>query len=112
MFDRLIDRVSDLIGSQGAVLIAGLAVMMALVSGQVTGFSNRWEQNVVVASALITLLIVVVIQNTQNKESKALHIKLDEIVRVMEHAEDDVRSTERASKKELKEVQERAESKD
>ncbi len=110
MLDRLIDRVSDLIGSQATVLITVLAVAIALVAGQATGFSNGWEKTVVVGSALITLLIVVAIRHTQGKSSTAMQVKLDEIIRVMEDARDDVRSTERATEKELQEVRERTES--
>jgi low affinity Fe/Cu permease len=101
VLDRLIDRVSDLIGSHGAVLIAVVAVVIALVAGLVTEFSGGWEKTIVIGSALVTLLLVVAIRHTQAKSSRAMQIKLDEIIRVLDEARDDVRSTERATEEKL-----------
>ncbi|HEX2258762.1 MAG TPA: low affinity iron permease family protein [Actinomycetota bacterium] len=107
MLDKLIDRVSDLIGSQGSAVIAVLLVVASLIAGQATGYSERWEQIVLVGSALLTLIIVVAIHHTRGKEHRASQIKLDELIRALESARNDVRSTERASRDELEEIRER-----
>ena len=107
MLDKLIDRVSDLIGSQATALIAVLVVVISVIAGQATGYSERWEQIVLVGSALVTLIIVVAIHHTQGKEHRASQIKLDELVRAVESARNDVRSTERASRDRLEEIRER-----
>ena len=107
MLDKLLDRVSDLIGSQAAAFITMLAVATALIVGQAAGFSERWGQIVLIASSLLTLLMVVAIRHRQTKESKAMQIKLDEIVRALANARNEVRSTERASQEKLQELRDR-----
>ena len=54
--------------------------------------------------SVVTLLMVFVLQNTQNRDSAALHLKLDEVVRVEPEARDDVRGVESKSEEEIKEL--------
>lgn len=110
MLDRLIHRVSELVGSQAAMVLTVVAAIIAFVVGRATKFSSRWEQIVVVASAFVTLFIVVAIRHTQRQDSRAMQIKLDELIRAVENAKEDVASVERASHEELQEIRDRTQS--
>jgi low affinity Fe/Cu permease len=93
-------------GSHWALLIAAGLVLVSLSSFGVD-ITN-------IAISIVTLLMVFVLQNTQNRDSAALHLKLDEMVRVEPAARDDVRGVESKSEDEIKELhveddQERAE---
>ena len=75
--------------------------MLVVVSLTVLGVEVT---NVVIS--IVTLLMVFVLQNTQNRESAAEHLKLDEVVRVEPEARDDIRGVESKSAKEIEELQE------
>ncbi|MDO8800116.1 low affinity iron permease family protein [Phenylobacterium sp.] len=61
----------------------GLVILWAL-SGPVFGFSDTWQLVINTSTTIITFLMVFLIQNTQNRDSNALHAKLDELIRVSE----------------------------
>ncbi|HET9248931.1 MAG TPA: low affinity iron permease family protein [Actinomycetota bacterium] len=83
-------------GSHWALLIAAalVVVSLSLVGVEITN----------IAISIVTLLMVFVLQNTQNRDSAALHLKLDEMVRVQPEARDDVRGVESKTEEEIKEL--------
>ena len=83
-------------GSHWAFLVAAVLVVVSLAAFGIE-LTN-------VAISVVTLLMVFVLQNTQNRDSAALHLKLDEIVRAMEGARDDVRGVESRSEPEIREL--------
>jgi low affinity Fe/Cu permease len=83
-------------GSAWAFTVVGIMVLVGLsVFG--VALTN-------IAISVVTLLMVFVLQNTQNRDSAALHLKLDEIVRVEPEARDDVRGVESKSEPEIREL--------
>ncbi len=64
---------------------AGLVVAWAL-SGPLFGFSDTWQLVINTSTTIITFLMVFVIQNSQNRDSEAVHVKLDELIRAIEAA--------------------------
>jgi low affinity Fe/Cu permease len=58
------------------------------VTGPLFGFSDTWQLVINTGTTIITFLMVFVIQNSQNRESKAMHIKLDELIRATTEARD------------------------
>ena len=64
---------------------AGLVVAWAL-SGPLFGFSDTWQLVINTSTTIITFLMVFVIQNSQNRDSEAVHVKLDELIRAIESA--------------------------
>jgi low affinity Fe/Cu permease len=80
-------------GNHWALLIAAtlVAVSLALLGVEITN----------IAISIVTLLMVFILQNTQNRDSAALHLKLDEVVRVEPDARDDVRGVESKSEEEI-----------
>jgi|GEM_PF-6901428 len=97
----LIDGITDALGSTYVALTAILVLAATLALGWATGFSRAWRDAVEVSSAFITLTIVIAIQHTQSREAKAIQIKLDEMVRSMETASDEVIDIERQGHEEL-----------
>jgi low affinity Fe/Cu permease len=83
-------------GSHWAFTIVAILVVAMLA------FTSVETTNITIS--VVTLLMVFVLQNTQNRDSAALHLKLDEIVRVEPDARDDVRGVESKSEGEIKEL--------
>jgi low affinity Fe/Cu permease len=88
-------------GSHWALSIAALAVVIGLASFGIA-ITN-------IAISIVTLLMVFVLQNTQNRDSAALHLKLDEMVRVQPEARDEVQGVESKSEDEIRELHPSAE---
>lgn len=67
-------------------ILAVAAILIWGISGPIFGFSNTWQLVINTATTIITFLMVFVIQNTQNRDTAGLHIKLDELIMVSERA--------------------------
>jgi low affinity Fe/Cu permease len=95
-FSHFSTQVAKWTGSHWAVLIAGLFVVI--------GLSSFGIEITNIAIAIVTLLMVFVLQNTQNRDSAALHLKLDEMVRAQPGARDEVQGVESKSEEEIVEL--------
>ncbi|HEX6400520.1 MAG TPA: low affinity iron permease family protein [Actinomycetota bacterium] len=95
-FTSFSDWVAKWTGSHWAISAAAIFVVVALVT---LGIEIT---NILIS--IVTLLMVFVLQNTQNRDSAALHVKLDEMVRVQPDARDEVRGIESKSEQELHEL--------
>jgi low affinity Fe/Cu permease len=69
------------VGSRWAFLVACLAILLWAASGPAFHFSDTWQLVINTATTIITFLMVFLIQNTQNRDTKAIHLKLDELLR-------------------------------
>ena len=88
-------------GSSPAFLAAiGMLVLWAVV-GPHFHFSDTWQMIINTATTVITFLMVFLIQNTQNRDARALHLKLDEIIRALRSAHNEMIDVERLSDVEL-----------
>ena len=86
LFHRVARRVAHAIGTPLAFVIAfGLCIAWAL-SGPLFGYSNTWQLIINTTTTVITFLVVFLIQNTQNHDSRAIHLKLDELLRAVKNA--------------------------
>ncbi len=74
------------VGSPWAFIIATLSVIIWAVSGPIFGFSDSWQLIINTGTTVATFLIVFLIQNLQNRDAKAIHLKLDELIRAVEGA--------------------------
>ena len=83
MFRKFAVKISNIVGSAWAFIIALLIIVIWAVSGPTFDFSNKWQLFINTGTTIATLLMVFLIQNTQNRNSKAIHIKLDELLRKM-----------------------------
>ena len=85
-FRSLCRRVSCWIGSPWAFVLAVIGVAVWLASGPVFHYSDTWQLVINTSTTIITFLIVFLIQNTQNHDSRAIHLKLDELIRAVSEA--------------------------
>jgi low affinity Fe/Cu permease len=71
-------------GSSAAFMLALLAIVIWLITGPFFGFSDTWQLVINTGTTIVTFLMVFLIQRTQNKDSLAIHLKLNEIVAAIE----------------------------
>jgi len=86
VFRHLARIVSNVVGTPQAFALALAGVVVWLVSGPVFHYSDTWQLVINTATTIITFLVVFMIQNTQNRDSKAIHLKLDELLRAVKAA--------------------------
>ena len=99
-------RSATMLGSAWAFAAAVLAILVWLVTGPMFHFSNTWQLIINTATTIITFLMVFLIQNTQNRDAKAMHLKLDELIRAIKNARDELVDLEDLSDEELKKLEE------
>ena len=85
-FARFARAVAAAMGSPHAFVIALLAVVLWAAVGPLFGFSSEWQLVINTGTTIITFLVVFIIQSTQNKDAKAVHLKLDELIHVISKA--------------------------
>ncbi len=80
-FRRFSNATAAAVGSSWAFICAAAVVVVWAALGPIFGFSNTWQLVINTGTTIVTFLMVFLIQNTQNRDSKALHLKLDELLR-------------------------------
>jgi len=79
-------RSSIALGSAWAFAGAVLVILVWVLIGPTFHFSDTWQLVINTATTVITFLVVFLIQNTQNRDAKAMHLKLDEVIRALKGA--------------------------
>jgi len=85
-FNKAVDGCIRALGSPVALLMAVFVIVVWAVTGPIFGFSDTWQLVINTGTTIVTFLMVFVIQNSQNRDSKAVHIKLDELIQAVEGA--------------------------
>jgi low affinity Fe/Cu permease len=98
-------RSSVMLGSAWAFTAAVLVIVVWLVTGPTFHFSDTWQLIINTATTVITFLMVFLIQNTQNRDAKAMHLKLDELIRAIKGARNQLVDLENLSDEELKKLE-------
>lgn len=89
-FDRVARRLTEALGSPAAIIAAITIVAVWAVTGPFVGFSDTWQLVINTGTTVVTFLMVFVIQNAQNRDAKAVHAKLDELIRSASEARDEL----------------------
>lgn len=101
VFHKIATRVSQIVGSSGAFLLAVLVVVVWGITGPAFNYSNTWQLVINTGTTIITFLMVFLVQNTQNRDAKAMQLKLDELIRSSKSARDAFVGLEGLSDEEL-----------
>ena len=80
LFERFSNWATNATGSSAAFIIAALTVVIWAVTGPVFKYSETWQLVINTGTTIVTFLMVFLIQKSQNKDSKAIHLKLNEIL--------------------------------
>jgi low affinity Fe/Cu permease len=99
-------RSAAMLGSAWAFGGAVLVILVWILTGPTFHFSDTWQLIINTATTVITFLMVFLIQNTQNRDAKAVHLKLDEMIRALKGARNKLVDLEDLSDEELKKLEE------
>ncbi len=102
---RALYRIDHYSSLPGTAIVAALAMLSGIVVGVFLGFSTGWESGFSIGVAVITLMMVFVIQHTQGREQIATQRKLDELLRALPEAESGLMMLEEASEDEMRDVE-------
>lgn len=100
-FRKFANITSTITGSPFAFMAAFLVVIVWAFSGRFFNYSDTWQLVINTGTTIVTFLMVFLIQNTQNRDSKAVQLKLDELIRVTNKARDSLVSLENMNDAEL-----------
>ena len=98
-------RTSAIVGSGWAFLIALATVVAWAISGPIFGFFDSWQLVINTGTTIVTFLMVFLIQNTQNRDAHAIHLKLDELIRSSKRARNLLIDLEECTDEEIEAVQ-------
>jgi low affinity Fe/Cu permease len=108
-FSRFASSTAQVVGHPYIFFAAVLALLVWAVCGPYFHYSNTWQLIINTGTTIVTFLVVFLIQNTQNRDAKALHLKLDELIRSHHPANDDLIDIQKLSDEELDELEKRYE---
>lgn len=106
-FRRFARKAAEIVGSAKAFVVAVAILSVWAVSGPFFGFSNTWQLMINTTTTIVTFLMVFIIQNTQNRDSRQLNLKLDELIRSSRSAKDKYIDLESMSDQELAAMEEK-----
>ncbi len=96
---------SNVLGSPWAFIIAILIIVVWAALGPTFRYSDTWQLIINTGTTIVTFLMVFLIQNTQNRDAKAVHLKLDELIRALTGARNNLVDLEELSDEELKKLE-------
>jgi len=100
-FRHFASKISKITGSPWAFVTATSIILFWIISGPIFNYSNTWQLMINTTTTVVTFLMVFLIQNTQNRDTKAVHIKLDELLRTVKGARNNLIEVENMSDEEL-----------
>lgn len=108
-FGQFSTKASIWLGSRWAFLAAVLIIVGWAATGPLFQYSNTWQLVINTGTTIVTFLMVFLIQNTQNRDSRAINLKLDELIHSIDKAENEMMDIESLSDEELSELHKRYE---
>jgi low affinity Fe/Cu permease len=105
LFRRFARTISDVLGRAEVFLGAVVVIVIWAALGPVYHYSDTWQLIINTATTIVTFLMVFLIQNTQNRDAKAIQLKLDELIRGVQGARTGLVRLEELSDEELKELE-------
>src|SRR3954454_9746709 len=103
-FDRFARWIEREVGSPITFLFAVAVIAVWAITGPVFGWSDTWQLVINTGTTIVTFLMVFLIQSTQRRDTRALHLKLDELIRVNKAARNSLMNLEEMSEEEIEDV--------
>lgn len=104
LFHRTAIICADWVGRPAAFFVASASIVIWALVGPWAGFSDTWQLIINTGTTIATFLILFLIQNTQNRDTKALHLKLDELIRALRGARAEFLNLESLSDSDLEKL--------
>lgn len=108
-FSNFSRRISNLSGRPAAFILACAVVVIWLTTGPFFAYSDTWQLVINTGTTIVTFIMVFLIQNTQNRDSEAIQIKLDELIRAHEGAHNALLDLEELTQEQLEKIKEKYE---
>ena len=105
-FHRLTKGTAHITGRPITFLLAVLTIVVWAVTGPLFAFSDTWQLVINTSTTIVTFLMVFLIQSTQNRDAEAMQVKLDEIIRSIQGAKNELLDLEELEEKELDRIRE------
>ncbi len=105
-FHQIASKVSSITGSPMAFVLAVFIIILWAVNGPTFNFSDTWQLVINTGTTIVTFLMVFLIQNTQNRDARAIHLKLDELLKSVHGARTGLVDIEELPDEELESLQE------
>ena len=100
-FRPVANAITHAVGTPSAMAAAALVIVVWALTGPVFGFSDTWQLVINTGTTIVTFLMVFAIQASQNREARAMHLKLDELIRATKGARDRLIDEEDVAEEEL-----------
>jgi len=105
LFRKFAHKTSQIVGTSWVFILAVLVILVWGITGPMFHYSDTWQLVINTSTTIITFLMVFLIQNTQNRDAKAIHLKLDELIKGVKGARTGMVNLEELSDKELERLQ-------
>ncbi len=105
LFRKFAAIVSQVVGSPWSFIFAVAIIVAWAMTGRIFGYSDTWQLIINTGTTIVTFLMVFLIQNTQNRDARAIHLKLDELIRAAKGARTGLVDLEDMTDEELKHLQ-------
>ena len=104
-FNKFAHRTAEAVGRSRTFLLAFAVIILWATTGPVFHYSDTWQLVINTGTTIFTFLMVFLIQNTQNRDAHAMHLKLDELIRANKHARNALLGLEAMTDPELEKLQ-------
>ena len=104
IFRKIATRISQTTGSAKTFIFALIVIITWALSGSFFNYSDTWQLVINTTTTVVTFLMVFIIQNTQNRDSKAVHLKLDELIKSIRGARNKLLDSENLSDEDLEKL--------